>query len=242
MTRRKPLLFFALILFTFSYFYQGGGFNQNSTVGEIRQLVEHGTVNITNWRPVTGDVSEYRGQVYSNKSPSMLFVAAPAYYVFFGAAKALRIDPSGAAYQLCASHFITIVCAGLWGALLALLLVQLLPRLLPGVRTEEAYLLAYGLTLGSFVFPYSGAAFVHNFETFWVVATFYLLVNGLGHASPRRSSIALGLAVGIMVLANPITALLVPVAYVCYWQQHKSLTSTFVSAAVSAAAIVPLLV
>lgn len=239
--RWRIWLLAVVLLFTGSYFQQGGGFNQNSTLGEIREVVEHGSVSLDRWLPVTGDVSWYQGRAYSNKSPSMFFFAVPAYAVVYHGARAMGVDTDAASYQLFATHFLTIVCAGMWPALLGLLLLRLLPLLLPQLDANSNLLLAYLLVMSSMLIPYSGAAFVHNFETFTQVLAYYYLLC-LGSAPRTGVLVRTGLASGAMMLANPLTAAVMPVVAWSVWASTKRFWMLVMWGAAAASVLLPLFV
>jgi hypothetical protein len=201
---RRIALFLGL-LFVFSYFAQGGGFNQNATLGEIREWVEHGRFEIDAWTSITGDVSYYGNRVYSNKNPSVFFFVAPIYLIIFRLAVALGFDPSSASYQLVITHVLTVLCAGIWGALLSVVLVPLLRRLFPLLGETDPHRLSAIACLGTLILPYSTVAFVHVFETFWLVTTFYFLVRHFQDGD-TESLVLLGLSLGVALLANQLFA------------------------------------
>ena len=63
---------------------QGPGWNQNSHYALIRAVSDHTTViDRTRYETgawyFTGDISDYRGHVYSNKAPGFAFATLPAY-------------------------------------------------------------------------------------------------------------------------------------------------------------------
>ncbi len=217
----KKVLFICLLTFTFSYFHQGGGFNQNATIGEIRELVENHTVEISKWLPITGDVSRYNGKTYSNKSPSLLFIVAPIYFCIYQGASLIGIDISSASYNLVATHLLTFMCSGIWAVFLGILYLKLIPYLFPYLSEDDCYWCAYFFTVGTLTFPYAGVAFVHNFETFCVLYVFYRLVL-FQNLKSKRSMDVLALSCGFMMLANPITVLAMPIVYIVGWFQFNS--------------------
>lgn len=201
---------FIFLLVTFAYFDQGGGSNQNATLGEIREFVEHGSVDISGWISVTGDVSMAHGHIYSNKSPSVFFLSVPVYAVFVGVAKIAGVDLKSAAYQFTANIFLTILVASLWGALLGPLLMKVFRRLRPEWSEWTYVKLGLLIPAATLVFPYATVAFVHVFETFWAVMTFYCWLLWVDEPNDRKVAWSFGLALGMLVLANPINVALVP--------------------------------
>src|SRR2546425_11821837 len=68
----------AVVLFvSFAYFYQGGGWNQNSRFVLVRSLIEQGTLRIDSYHENTGDKALYQGHYYSHKGPGLSLLAVP---------------------------------------------------------------------------------------------------------------------------------------------------------------------
>ncbi|MBP6633988.1 MAG: hypothetical protein KA297_31540, partial [Kofleriaceae bacterium] len=68
-----------LSLVAYAYFYQAGGWNQNSRFDLTRALVERGTVRIDAYERNTGDESRRAGHMYSDKAPGVSLAAVPAW-------------------------------------------------------------------------------------------------------------------------------------------------------------------
>lgn len=208
--KSKLALLFAFLSITFSYFMQGGGYNQNAIIGEIRAVVERGTFDLGDYASITGDVSCINGKCFSNKTPCVLFVSAPAYLVFYKSAELSGIDLKSSAYQLAACHFITITSASLWGAMLGVLLFFVLGQHFPELQEREKLLLSLLFPISSLLFPYSTMAFGHSFEAFYFLAVLYLLVKCLNGIASNYALFALGLSHGLTILANPIHIITTP--------------------------------
>lgn len=210
--KTKLLVLFLLQLFIFSYFIQGGGSNQNATIGEIRQFVEKGTFELGDFTKITGDVSTYNNKKFSNKPPSRLFFAAPPYFLFYQIAQILGVDTTSDIYQLIASHFLTILCASLWGALIGLLMFFMLGDLFPRVSNNERLVLSFLFPLSTMVFVYSTTAFAHPFETFWFMLACYYFSKAIKFEEPKHL-ICLGLSFGVSLLVNQIFIFAAPIFY-----------------------------
>ena len=68
------VLGFAL-LFSYAYFYQGGGWNQNSRFALVRAMTERNTLQIDAYRDATGDRAVSNGHFYSDKAPGASLLA-----------------------------------------------------------------------------------------------------------------------------------------------------------------------
>src|SRR5919106_6313257 len=72
---------FALVFGVYAYFYQAGGWNQNSRFDLTRAIVERGTVSIDGLEENTGDKARRDGHWYTDKAPGLSWLAVPAYAV-----------------------------------------------------------------------------------------------------------------------------------------------------------------
>lgn len=73
----------AALFISYAYFFQGGGWNQNTRFALTRAIVEHRTLRIDQTarvsdRLVTGDYAERDGHLYSDKAPGASLTAVPA--------------------------------------------------------------------------------------------------------------------------------------------------------------------
>jgi hypothetical protein len=84
--RRRPQLpLFLLVFGVYAYFYQAGGWNQNSRFDLTRAIVEHHTIAIDAFADNTGDKAQREGHWFSDKAPGLSLLAVPPYA---GAARA----------------------------------------------------------------------------------------------------------------------------------------------------------
>ena len=79
--RRAALPLFALVFGTYAYFYQAGGWNQNSRFDLTRAIVEQGTLSIDAFQENTGDKAQREGHWFTDKAPGLSVLAVPAYAV-----------------------------------------------------------------------------------------------------------------------------------------------------------------
>src|SRR5215469_13324677 len=74
----KTALLVGLVTFlSFAYFYEGGGWNQNSRFDLLRAIVERHTLQIDAYHENTGDKAHFHGHYYSDKAPGLVFLAVP---------------------------------------------------------------------------------------------------------------------------------------------------------------------
>src|SRR5579864_1419050 len=65
------------LLLSYAYFYQAGGWNQNSRFDLVRAIVEQGTTRIDAYVDNTGDRALVNGHAYSDKAPGQALTAVP---------------------------------------------------------------------------------------------------------------------------------------------------------------------
>src|SRR6185503_3693665 len=73
-TRTAVVLGIALLL-SYAYFYEAGGWNQNSRFALVRAVLERHTLQIDAYQLHTGDRALWRGHYYSDKAPGASLVA-----------------------------------------------------------------------------------------------------------------------------------------------------------------------
>src|SRR2546423_429364 len=71
MSRQAAIALFLLCFGTYAWFYQAGGWNQNSRFDLTRAIVERGTVRIDAYEANTGDKSLRAGHFYCDKAPGL---------------------------------------------------------------------------------------------------------------------------------------------------------------------------
>src|SRR6202040_406259 len=74
---RERAILFVLLFASFAYFYQAGGWNQNSRFDLVRAITNEHTLNIDPFKFSTGDIAFFEGHYYSDKAPGLALTAAP---------------------------------------------------------------------------------------------------------------------------------------------------------------------
>lgn len=93
--REAPVLVpLAIAVFAAGAFFSGPpAWNQNSRFALTRALVEERALTIDAHHATTGDKSLRDGHFYSDKAPGASLLAVPAYALYLGAARLLRLPP-----------------------------------------------------------------------------------------------------------------------------------------------------
>ena len=77
--RISPRAALLVLLFaSYAYFYQAGGWNQNSRFALVRAITQERVLSIDRFAYSTGDKAAFRGHFYSDKAPGLALSAAIA--------------------------------------------------------------------------------------------------------------------------------------------------------------------
>jgi hypothetical protein len=189
-----------LILFFFPiyiYFFQGGGWSQNSHFDLVRAMAEHGTTEITDYATNTGDVSTIDTKVFSNKPPGFALLAVSPYWIALQVEKLLNLDYN----KLPVVNFNAHLLSALLSALPTLFILILLCRYFAsiGLRKKDSLGLSLIFGFAGLCLPYSGTFMPHNLVAFLLFYACLMLAN----PTMRTSSAYLaGGALGLMVLVD----------------------------------------
>src|SRR4051812_24316344 len=104
---RIAALLGAVILISFIYFYEGGGWNQNSRFDLLRAMVERHTLQIDAYHENTQDKAHFQGHYYSDKAPGLVLMALPAAWVMRPGLRMVGIDPESARGELALSYAVS---------------------------------------------------------------------------------------------------------------------------------------
>jgi hypothetical protein len=113
---------------SFIYFYEGGGWNQNSRFDLLRAIIERHTLQIDAYHENTNDKAHFRGHYYSDKAPGQVFLALPFAFAAPPAMQALGVDPQSARGEYVLSYIVTVCTTALPTALAAMCLFFLALR------------------------------------------------------------------------------------------------------------------
>jgi hypothetical protein len=175
----------------YPYFYQGGGWNQNSRYALVRAIIEQGTLRIDETvrfegRLVTGDLAEHEDHLYSDKAPGLALATVPAVALAYPFVAEPQSGPGIARL----SYLATVVTAALPGVLAGLLVFHL-----AGVFGASAFAAAV-FGLGSPAWCYTTLFYGHTLATVCIMMAFSAAVRLRAPSSPRREGL-LALAVGV---------------------------------------------
>lgn len=201
---------FALVLVAYAYFYQAGGWNQNSRFALTRAIAEEGTIVIDRYACTTGDLSYVPhvkraprcnqpgdGHFYCDKAPGASWLAVPPYAM----AHALGAGRAWTAW------WCTVLAVALPSALAAMLLAIALRAL--GLRAGIACAAASAWALATLAWPYGTMLYGHQTTAALLLIGFALVVipRARGELASTRSLILAGLTLGYAVVVEYPAAL-----------------------------------
>lgn len=153
-------LLFLLLFVSYAYFYQAGGWNQNSRFALVRAIFNEHTLRIDPYANNTGDIAFHEGHYYSDKAPGLSLAAVPVTAPVRAAYVAVGGDPETFEGLALLSWAATLLTVGLLTAWAGVVLFDL---------SRE-----WGATTGAALF----AALTFGLATpMWFLATLFI-----GHA------------------------------------------------------------
>lgn len=156
---RAPFTLLLAVFFGSIYFFQSGQHNETARWGQIRSIVENGSLTLEGSGVRTADVISIDGKLYSNKAPGFTFFAAS----FWSPAKLV-----GAKLGFTGNNLLHLTCwivngltVGLSSVLITLLIWKLAFRIL--LSYSAASLVAWCVSFGTILYPFSTLFFSHTF-------------------------------------------------------------------------------
>src|ERR1700691_1981640 len=105
--RKTAILLGIVFFFSFSYFYEGGGWNQNSRFDLLRAIVERHALEIDAYHENTQDKAHFQGHYYSEKAPGLVFLAVPLALAARPAMRIAGVDPESPPGVIALSYIVT---------------------------------------------------------------------------------------------------------------------------------------
>jgi hypothetical protein len=192
------------LLTSYAYFYQAGGWNQNSRFALVRAILEEHTLRIDSYQLHTGDRALFQGHYYSDKAPGSSMLALVPSAAARGIGYLAGVDPTSFQGIAWTSYAATVATAGFFTAMAAALVGWLLIgwgySMPAALFAATAYGIAspawcyatlfmgHGLTAGCLMFAFTAAAWRRPPDG--------------SHKTSERLDILLGLFVGLAVLSE----------------------------------------
>ena len=157
---RKLALLLGLASFlTFIYFYEGGGWNQNSRFDLLRAIIERHTLQIDAYHENTQDKAHFRGHYYSDKAPGVVFLAVPFAEAARSAMRILGVDPESPRGEYALSYIATVCAIALPTAFAGVCLFLVALRF--GASVTGAAFASIVLSIGTPMLAYASLFWAH---------------------------------------------------------------------------------
>lgn len=221
--QRSAFALFVLSFATYAYFYQAGGWNQNSRFDLVRAMVEEGRASIDSYHRNTGDKA-CRGpdgrcvkagpedHYYSDKAPGASWLAVPAYALVHVSAGPIA---AGSERLETAAYLSSVTAVALPSALAVAAFWALLG--IVGLRRRARLGLTLGYGFATLAFPYATLFYGHQLTTALLLLGFVALARER-HGKGTLSTVGLvlaGLVMGMSVVVEYPSA--VPLAAICVY-------------------------
>jgi hypothetical protein len=123
---RQTAVVLGLALFaSYAYFYQAGGWNQNSRFALVRAILERHTLQIDAYQLHTGDKALWNGHYYSDKAPGAALLAIAPVAAARVISRVAHVDPAGFPGIAWTSYIATVTTSGVFTIIAALLVMRL---------------------------------------------------------------------------------------------------------------------
>jgi len=157
--RKLACLLGAASLLSCVYFYEGGGWNQNSRFDLLRAILERHTLTIDAYHENTEDKAHFQGHYYSDKAPGLVFLAVPFAIVARAGMRVVGVDPDSARGEYALSWMVSAWALALPTALSAVCLFFLMLRF--GVDASGAAFATIMMAVGTPILAYASMFWAH---------------------------------------------------------------------------------
>ena len=223
---KSALLLGCVTFFSFSYFYEGGGWNQNSRFDLLRAIVERGTLQIDAYQENTEDKVPFNGHFYSDKAPGLVFLAVPVALVVRPVLRAAGFDLQSPRGVLWFSYAVSAGAVALPTALAGIWLYFLGLRL--GSSSTGAAFATMVMCLGSPIWAWASLFWAHALVGACLVFALAAALRLRENNRPRADivwALAVGFAAGWATVteypAAPASAMLAFLALSQVWPRGR---------------------
>jgi len=210
--RREVWIVAVLLFASYAYFYEAGGWNQNSRFALVRAILEEHTVRVDSYESATGDKAKWRGHYYSDKAPGTAFLAVVPAGAARIAARAVDVDPASRPGIAWTSYVATVFTSGLFSIVAALTLMWIAIEW--GATPGAAAFAALGYGIATPAWAYATLFMGHAMAAGCLMLAFAAAVALSSPSTRYRAPIAaaLGLAGGWAVVTEFPAA--IPLAFI----------------------------
>jgi hypothetical protein len=181
------------LLFSYGYYYQAGGWNQNSRFALVRAILERHTLQIDAYQLHTGDRAIWRGHYYSDKAPGASLLALGPVQAARVVSRRAGVDPESFPGIAWTSYVAALVTSGLFTMIAALGVFWLSLRW--GASLEGALFAATAYGLASPAWAYA-TLFIGHGQAAGCLMIAFVAADALDERSARRRALAVLVGAG----------------------------------------------
>jgi hypothetical protein len=187
---------------SYAYFYQAGGWNQNSRFALVRAITERDTLQIDGYHESTGDRAIWRGHFYTDKAPGASLLAVAPVELVRAVDGALGIPPESDTAIALTSYIATVAVSGVFTVAAALGVMWLALRW--GYSRAAAVFAATAYGMATPAWCYATLFMGHQLAAGCLMIAFAAAValRDASDAAARRLSWVIGLFAGWAVVAE----------------------------------------
>src|SRR5215831_2634234 len=209
---------------SFIYFYEGGGWNQNSRFDLLRAIVERHTLQIDAYHDNTQDVAHFNGHYYSDKAPGLVFLALPFAKAIRPILRMAGVDPESPRGEYVLSNFIAVFAVALPTALAGVCLFFLALRF--GCSSNHAAFGAIVMCIGTPMWAYASLFCAHALVGSCLLFAFAAALKLQNGSREFFWALAVGLAAGWATVteypAAPASGMLAFLALSQVWRREPA--------------------
>ena len=227
LSRKAAILLGLLSFLSFLYFYEGGGWNQNSRFDLLRAIVERHTLQIDAYHQNTQDKAHFAGHYYSDKAPGLVFLAVPFALAARPALRIAGIDADSPRGEIALSYIASAGAVALPAALAGACLFFLGLRF--GGDLSGAAFGALVMCLGTPLWAYASLFWAHALVAACLIFAFASALKLRESQSTRGDffwALAVGLSAGWATVteypAAPASAMVALLALVQAWPRGNA--------------------
>ena len=200
--RQSAVVLGVALFVSYAYFYQAGGWNQNSRFALVRAIIERHTLQIDAYSLHTGDRALWQGHYYSDKAPGASLLALAPVAVARGMARLVHVDPESFPGIAWTSYVATVVTSGLFTLIAALLVMQLTLRW--GFSRNAALFAATAYAVAGPAWCYATLFMAHGLTAGCLMLAYARAIDldDPGSVTRQRVSWSVGLWAGLAVISE----------------------------------------
>jgi hypothetical protein len=180
--RRMATVLGVALFLSYAYFYEAGGWNQNSRFALIRAILERHTLQIDAYQLHTGDRALWRDHYYSDKAPGASLLALAPVEAARLVSRAAGVDPASFPGLAWTSYVAAVVTSGVFTVIAALCVFWLSVRW--GATPEAALFAATAYGIASPAWAYA-TLFMGHGQTAGCLMIALVAADALGEGTGR---------------------------------------------------------